>query len=76
VIYGEVGLRAAVQASGQDRVMFGTDHPFFPPLEDGAEKWASVETNYAAIQGALGSSDEGTKGALGANAARVLNLSI
>lgn len=76
VIYGEVGLRAAVQASGEDRVMFGTDHPFFPPLEDGTETWASVETNYAAIEGALGSSDEGTKGALGANAARVLNLSI
>lgn len=76
VIYGEIGLRAAVQASGEERVMFGTDHPFFPPLEDGAEKWASVETNYAAIKGALKSTDEGTKGALGGNAVRVLNLSI
>jgi aminocarboxymuconate-semialdehyde decarboxylase len=76
VIYGEVGLRAAVQASGEDRVMFGTDHPFFPPLDEGAEKWASVETNYEAIKGALDSGSEGTSGALGANAVRVLNLSL
>ncbi|KIM96350.1 hypothetical protein OIDMADRAFT_105933 [Oidiodendron maius Zn] len=76
VIYGEVGLKAAVQASGEDRVMFGTDHPFFPPLEEGTEKWASVETNYTAIKGALESSKEGMQGVLGSNAVRVLNLSI
>ena len=34
VIYSEVGLKAAVQAVGRERVLFGTDHPFFPPLED------------------------------------------
>jgi len=75
VIYSEVGLNAAIQASGADRVMFGTDHPFFPPLgdEEGG-KWVSVETNYEAIQGALGSRSEGVSGALGGNAIRVLNL--
>ncbi|CAL3966393.1 hypothetical protein PZA11_003062 [Diplocarpon coronariae] len=73
VVYSEVGLKAAIQASGEDRIMFGTDHPFFPPLEEGGGKWASVETNYVAIKGALGSSEE-AKGALGANAIRVLNL--
>jgi aminocarboxymuconate-semialdehyde decarboxylase len=76
VVYGEVGLRAAVQASGEDRVMFGTDHPFFPPLEDEGEKWASVETNYEGIRGALGSDSEGARAALGGNAVRVLNLTI
>jgi aminocarboxymuconate-semialdehyde decarboxylase len=76
VIYGEVGLKAAIQASGEDRVLFGTDHPFFPPLEEEGGKWLSVETNYEGIKGALGSETEGAKAALGGNAIRVLNLSI
>ncbi|KAG0648709.1 Picolinate carboxylase [Hyphodiscus hymeniophilus] len=65
VIYGEVGLRGAIQASGDDRVMFGTDHPFFPPLGDEGGKWMSVETNYEAIKGALGTGSEEAKRALG-----------
>lgn len=76
VIYGEVGLKAAIQASGEDRIMFGTDHPFFPPLGDEGEKWASVETNYEGIKGALGSETEGAKAALGGNAVRVLKLTL
>ncbi|CZT41075.1 related to 2-amino-3-carboxylmuconate-6-semialdehyde decarboxylase [Rhynchosporium secalis] len=76
VVYSEVGLKAAVHASGEDRVMFGTDHPFFPPLEGEGEKWASVETNYVAIKGALGDATEEAKGALGGNAVRVLNLAL
>jgi aminocarboxymuconate-semialdehyde decarboxylase len=75
VIYGEVGLRAAIESSGEDRIMFGTDHPFFPPLEE-EEKWASVETNEKGIKGALGSDSKGARAALGGNAVRVLNLSI
>ncbi|CAG8957125.1 hypothetical protein HYFRA_00009326 [Hymenoscyphus fraxineus] len=76
VIYSEVGLKAAIQASGHDRVMFGTDHPFFPPLEGEGQKWASVETNYVAIKAALGGGSEEEKGALGRNAVRVLNLEV
>jgi predicted TIM-barrel fold metal-dependent hydrolase len=76
VIYGEVGLKAAVEASGEDRVMFGTDHPFFPPLGDEGGKWLSVETNYAGIKGALGSETAGAKAALGGNAVRVLGLTL
>ncbi|KAI9837274.1 MAG: hypothetical protein M1819_000348 [Sarea resinae] len=63
VVYSEVGLRAAVQASGADRVLFGTDHPFFPPVAQEEEeeipapakpsKWLSVTTNYRAIQAAF-----------------------
>ncbi|PBP18553.1 uracil-5-carboxylate decarboxylase [Diplocarpon rosae] len=60
-------------ASGEERVMFGTDHPFFPPLDQEGGKWASVETNFVAIKGALGSSEQ-ARGALGGNAIRVLNL--
>ena len=76
VVYSEVGLKAAIQASGEDRIMFGTDHPFFPPLDEKCGKWASVETNYAAIKGALGDATGEAKGALGGNAVRVLNLTI
>jgi len=76
VIYSEVGLQAAIQASGEDRVMFGTDHPFFPPLEEEAGKWLSVETNYEAIKGALGSGSVEARGALGGNAIRVLSLTV
>ncbi|RDL39699.1 uncharacterized protein BP5553_04039 [Venustampulla echinocandica] len=76
VVYSEIGLKAAIQASGEDRIMFGTDHPFFPPLEGETEKWASVETNYEAIQGALGSHNDKASGALGENAVRVLHLTI
>lgn len=75
VIYGQVGLKAAIQASGEDRIMFGTDHPFFPPLGDEGGKWLSVETNSTAIKGVLGSGEE-AKGALGGNAVRVLNLRV
>jgi len=72
VIYNEVGLRAAIQVSGEDRIMFGTDHPFFPPL--GAEKeWVSVGSNVEAINGALGMGKSAAM-ALGGNALRVLRL--
>jgi aminocarboxymuconate-semialdehyde decarboxylase len=76
VIYGDVGLKAAIQASGEDRIMFGTDHPFFPPLEEELGKWASVETNYEGVRAALGDGAKGAEAVLGGNAVRVLNLSI
>ena len=74
VIYSEVGLKAAVEASGQDRLMFGTDHPFFPPLEEDAKEWHSVNANYGAISKAFVGDDEAAKGVLGGNAVRVLRL--
>lgn len=33
VTYSETGVKAAVSVVGIERVLFGTDHPFFPPLE-------------------------------------------
>lgn len=77
VIYGDVGLKAAIDVSGGDRVMFGTDHPFFPPVGgDGEEVWESVVTNTKGIDDALGAGSEGAKAALGGNAIRVLRLTI
>jgi len=100
VVYSSVGLRAAVEAAGAERVFFGTcvlldlivlldltrshllndqgtDHPFFPPLEQdegGEPEWLSVTTNYKAID--AGFDGDGAKAAavLGGNAVRLLNL--
>ncbi|KAF2759072.1 uracil-5-carboxylate decarboxylase [Pseudovirgaria hyperparasitica] len=74
VIYNEVGLNAAIEASGADRLMFGTDHPFFPPLEGEGSEWLSVNTNYAAIKAASGGKEAMADGILGGNAIRVLRL--
>jgi predicted TIM-barrel fold metal-dependent hydrolase len=55
--------------------MFGTDHPFFPPLEEGETEWLSVRTNEKAVKGTFGDDGEETVGAvMGGNAVRVLNL--
>ena len=75
VIYGEPGLKAAVDASSHDRVMFGTDHPFFPPLKDPTGRWESVDTNLKAIEGAIWS-EQATREILGGNAVRVLGLEV
>ncbi|KAK6521129.1 hypothetical protein TWF506_001360 [Arthrobotrys conoides] len=79
VVYSELGVRAAATASGADRVLFGTDHPFFPPLEpaEGEEqeqKWLSVTTNYKAIREAFGPEKEQAEAVLGGNAIRLLRL--
>ena len=38
---------------GSSRMLFGTDHPFFPPLKD-TGKWRSVTENLATISGVAG----------------------
>ena len=69
VVYSETGLKAAIDLVGKGKVMFGTDHPFFPPLEEGVEKWASVETNLTAVAGT-----EAKDIIMGGNAAQLLEL--
>lgn len=53
--------------SGYKRMFFGTDHPFFPPL-DGEGKWASVLENIRAIEGVKGWGDDEKAAVLGGNA--------
>ncbi|KAK8055940.1 Amidohydrolase [Apiospora rasikravindrae] len=75
VIYSEVGLKAAIDASGVDRLMFGTDHPFFPPLtSDEQGEWESMTWNKAAVEKALGEGSQGTLAVMGGNAIKVLQL--
>jgi predicted TIM-barrel fold metal-dependent hydrolase len=80
VVYSKVGLGAAVAASGAERVMFGTDHPFFPPLEGevyaGEEgRWRSVGENVEAVRGVFGEGEEAEE-VLGGNAVRILRLTL
>ena len=74
VTYSEVGLKSAVEAVGTGRVLFGTDHPFFPPMDDGYEEWLSVRTNVEAITLGLAGTDGATEKVLGSNAVRLLGL--
>ncbi|KAH6627728.1 hypothetical protein F5144DRAFT_282470 [Chaetomium tenue] len=80
VIYSEVGLKAAVEAAGgADRLMFGTDHPFFPPVGEKAGEaeegeWESVRLNVEAVNKALGEGSEEAALVMGGNAVRVLKL--
>lgn len=74
VIYSDVGVKAAIDASGADRLMFGTDHPFFPPLEGEGQEWLSVTSNNNAVRAAMGSDVQGVKDIMGGNAVRILHL--
>ncbi|APA10859.1 hypothetical protein sscle_07g056290 [Sclerotinia sclerotiorum 1980 UF-70] len=83
VVYGDVGVKGAVGASGIDRVMFGTDAPFFPPLDEeeevegeGGKKWLSVSMNMDAIRSACGAGSEEEKAVLGRNAIRLFGLDL
>lgn len=53
--------------SGYKRLLFGTDHPFFPPLT-GEAKWRSVLENLQAINNVNGWSDTEKSAVRGANA--------
>ncbi|KAK1250126.1 hypothetical protein MKX08_010129 [Trichoderma sp. CBMAI-0020] len=75
VIYSEVGLKAAIDASGADRLMFGTDHPFFPPLEtDEQGQWESVSLNADAVAKAVGQGSKEATAVMGGNAISILRL--
>ncbi|RPB22574.1 amidohydrolase 2 [Terfezia boudieri ATCC MYA-4762] len=76
VVYARAGLKAATEVAGSDRILFGTDHPFFPPLtnEEGGkeEQWLSVTMNYRAVQEEF--EPKTLDGILGGNAIRLLRL--
>ena len=69
VVYQEASVKAAIELVGKEKVMFGTDHPFFPPLEPGAEEWESVATNLEAVGGT-----EARDMIMGGNATELLGL--
>jgi aminocarboxymuconate-semialdehyde decarboxylase len=58
---------------GSKRLLFGTDHPFFPPLK-GTEKWKSVVENLEAIEGVHGWNQAEKDAVRGGNALELFNL--
>lgn len=58
---------------GSKRMLFGTDHPFFPPLS-ATEKWKSVVENLQAIEDVQGWSTADKDGVRGGNAVELFNL--
>ncbi|KAF9568936.1 amidohydrolase 2 [Agrocybe pediades] len=58
---------------GSKRMLFGTDHPFFPPLSS-SEKWRSVTENLEAINDVQGWTEEDKDGVRGGNAIQLFNL--
>ena len=76
VVYSAAGIKAAVNVVGKERVVWGTDHPFFPPItggEDGGD-WESVKTNVEAVREAFQKDEEGAQGVLARNAIELLGL--
>jgi aminocarboxymuconate-semialdehyde decarboxylase len=74
--YEKVGFpikKGADRKIGSKRMMFGTDHPFFPPLSS-SEKWASVVENLDAIDGVQGWTQYERDGVRGGNALTLFNL--
>ncbi|KAJ6539545.1 hypothetical protein B0H19DRAFT_1222739 [Mycena capillaripes] len=58
---------------GSRRMLFGTDHPFFPPLQS-TEKWPSVVENLQAIDAVTGWGQAEKDGVRGGNALSLFNL--
>ncbi|KAF9453053.1 amidohydrolase 2 [Macrolepiota fuliginosa MF-IS2] len=58
---------------GSKRILFGTDHPFFPPLSK-SEKWRSVVENLEAIDAVQGWTEADKDGVRGGNALELFNL--
>ncbi|GAA5972586.1 hypothetical protein JCM11641_001913 [Rhodosporidiobolus odoratus] len=63
---------------GVDRIMFGTDHPFFPPLDGQGEapRWKSVDENLDAIAGVAGWGDKERAKVMGGNAVTLFDLEV
>lgn len=64
---------ATDRAVGSKRMLFGTDHPFFPPLTE-TDKWKSVLENLEAIEGVQGWGEVEKDNVRGGNAVDLFNL--
>jgi predicted TIM-barrel fold metal-dependent hydrolase len=65
--------RAGGRKEGASRMLFGTDHPFFPPLEE-TGKWRSVVENLDAIDGVEEWNKDDKDGVKGRNALTLFGL--
>ena len=67
------GAGTEQRVAGAARMLFGTDHPFFPPLGE-TEKWRSVVENLDAIASVHGWGDAEKDAVRGGNALRLFGL--
>ncbi|KAL8964684.1 MAG: hypothetical protein Q9183_004280 [Haloplaca sp. 2 TL-2023] len=76
ISYGATGLRTAVDLVGKDKIMWGSDHPFFPPMvgSEEEEEWPSVRSNLEAVREVFASDEEARNNILGGNAINSLKL--
>ncbi len=76
IAYTEGPLRCLAELVGPDRLMFGSDHPFFAPRVRGppmdAAPWATPTATRAAVEGGLPPQQRAA--VLRENAARLLRL--
>ncbi|KAG6812994.1 hypothetical protein H0H92_014925 [Tricholoma furcatifolium] len=70
---GSSVIGAANRSLGSQRMLFGTDHPFFPPLTS-TQKWKSVVENLEAIEAVQGWSLADKEGVRGGNAISLFKL--
>lgn len=71
--YAQRGRNTGGKKEGASRMLFGTDHPFFPPLEE-AGKWRSVVENLEAIDDVEEWSEVDKDGVKGRNALTLFGL--
>lgn len=74
ILYNSTPLKMTAEAAGVDRVMFGTDHPFFQPLKGGNDMVPSAWSNEKAAGEAFGKGSDSYNLVMGGNAVRVLSL--
>ena len=73
ITFDKSALRAAADAVGVERVMFGTDHPLFPSLrKDG--KYDAMVRNRDAVEECFGGSSSQYESVMGGNAVEALKL--
>ncbi|KAG8776658.1 hypothetical protein FRC16_004431 [Serendipita sp. 398] len=71
--YGPSPQKRGDRSSGYKHMLFGTDHPFFPPLT-GEKKWKSVLENLQAIQDVTGWDELHKSEVRGGNATEIFGL--
>ncbi|KAF2098900.1 amidohydrolase [Rhizodiscina lignyota] len=73
IVYDKIPLKMAVEAAGSDRVMFGTDHPFFLPV-DGGDEIPSMWSNERAVREGFGKESKEYQQIMGENAIKLLDI--
>ena len=68
-----VGKGTEERRKGTERMLFGVDHPFFPPLSE-TDKWRSVVENLEAIDAVDGWEETEKDAVRGGNALALFGL--